>query len=124
MRDHYEAFKAKGAEVVSIGMGLPAMAADFREQQRIPFPVLVDRTKESYRALGLRKGSLNDYIGPKLWKRLPGLLFKYGGGRPKQDVTQMGGALVIGAGGKVKLVQRSEDSDQNIPPEKLLAALG
>ena len=101
------------------------MAADFREQQRIPFPVLVDRTKESYRALGLRKGSVNDYLGPKLWGRMLGLLRKHGsGGRPKQDYTQMGGALVVGAGGKVKLVQRAKDSGESIPPEKLLAALG
>jgi hypothetical protein len=36
----------------------------------------------------------------------------------------MGGALVVGPGGQVKLVQRAKDSAESIPPEKLLAALG
>lgn len=127
MRDHYQEFKAKGAEVVVIGMGIPAMAIDFREQFNIPFPILIDSKRTTYQALNLKRGALRDFLGLHLWpgyfkgavlKGLGGAMAKKG-----QDPAQLGGAVVVGKGGKLKLVQRANDAGDNAPAEKLLAAL-
>jgi hypothetical protein len=127
LRDHYQEFKAKGAEVVVVGMGFPAMAVDFREQFKIPFPILIDSKRTTYQALNLKRGALRDYIGVHLWAGyFKGSLLKgLGGGMAKkgQDPAQLGGAIVVGKGGKLKLAQRAKDAADNIPAEKLLAAL-
>lgn len=125
LRGRYEEFQAKGANVAAIGMGTPGMAADFRDKKGMPFPLLVDANKQTYKALGLRRGSTKDVAGPRVWAR--GLkAFAMGqtqGLTIKQDPLQLGGAVVFDRGGEVKLVHRAEHSADNLPVGELLAAL-
>ena len=105
MRDRYEDFQAKRANVAAIGMGLTAMAADFKEKQDIPFTLLIDRHRETHKALELQRGNLLDIVGPKQVARgLKAFVTGTSAGRPapKQDVLQLGGALVIAARGDVR----------------------
>lgn len=124
MRDRIDEFEALGADVITIGMGQPEMAADFRDQQEIPFPVLVDHTKKTYRMLGLGRGSMVKIMGPQVWLRgAKGLLTGHGMATPKQDPYQLGGAVVLDKGGRVKHVHRATTSSDNLPVDDLLAAL-
>lgn len=126
MRDRYEEFEAKGANVAAIGMGLTAMAADFKAKQDIPFPLLIDRRRETHRALELKRGNLLEIVGPKQVARgIKGLLTGSTQGRPapKQDVLQLGGSLVIAPGGKVLYMHRAAGSDDNAPIDDLVGAL-
>jgi peroxiredoxin len=124
LRGRYGEFQKKDAEVAAIGMGLPEMAADFREKQDIPFPLLVDRTKETYRALEMKRGTLWEVAGPPVWFRFAkGILTGHGGGKPKQDPLQMGGVLVVDRGGEVLYEFRSSTSSENPPVDEVLAAL-
>jgi hypothetical protein len=126
LRDRYEEFRDKGAEVAAIGMGLTAMAADFKEKQDIPFPLLVDRRRETHRAFELRRGKLLEIVGPKqVFNGIKSLFTGTGQGRPapKQDVLQMGGALVVDAGGKVLYTHRAGGAEDNAPADELLEAL-
>ena len=129
MRARYQELVSKGAGVAVIATGLPAMAKDFREEYRLPFPVLVDTPRVTYAALGLRKASPWEVTRGILRKSLAGrgllALKRFGVGSPKakQDVFQLGGALVVAPGDKVKLVHRSTELDDNVPVDALLEAL-
>lgn len=124
LRASYESFTKKGAEVVAIGMGWPAMAAHFRDEHEIPFPLLVDHSKETYRALKIKRGSLWEVMGPQVWVRgAKNLVQGHIAKRPQQDPLQMGGVVVAAAGGEILFVHRSDNSSDNAPIEDLLAAL-
>ena len=124
MRGRYEEVRSKSAELVAIGMGWPAAAADFREHERIPFPLIVDHTKETYRALDMKRAGWVDIVGPTVWWRnAKSILGGNKQSRAKQDPLQLGGAVVVGTGGEVLYVHRSKNSSDNVPAEELIAAL-
>ncbi len=124
MSGRYSEFTTKGAQVAAIGMGIPDMAADFREKQNVPFPLLVDRTKQTYRALEMKRGNLWEVMGPPNWPRyIKGMLSGHGVDKPKQDPLQMGGVLVVDRGGRVVYEFRSSVAAENPPVEEVLAAL-
>ena len=109
---------------MAIGMGVPEMAAHFRDAQKIPFPLLVDQRRQTYRALGIGRGSLIDVAGPKVWARsAKSILTGKGQGVPKQDPLQLGGAIVVETGGRVRYVHRAKTSSDNPKPEELLEQL-
>ncbi len=106
---------------MAIGMGIPEMAAHFRDSQQIPFPLLVDHRKQTYRALEIGRGSCMDVAGPKVWARsAKSILSGKGQGVPKQDPLQLGGAIVVDAGGRVRYMHRAKTSSDNPKPEELL----
>lgn len=123
MRDRFEEFTSRGVNVVAIGMGTPAMAADFKEQFRVPFQVLVDRTKESYRIPGLKRATVVDAVRPRVLLRGARSVFRRGQGRPQQDPAQLGGAVVVDRNGTILFVHRADDAQDNVPVDDLLAAL-
>ena len=126
MRDRYDEIRAKGAELVAIGQGFPAMAADFKRKRKIPFTLLVDEDRTTYKALELNRGSAIDIFGPQVIAKGT-LSFVKGhiqGMAPEgTSLRQLGGALVVDRGGKVLLTQRSEDASDNISVEEILTAL-
>lgn len=110
---------------MSIGMGWPAAAADFKEQFEVPFPVLVDRTKETYRALELGRGTPWQILGPPVWRRtIKSLVSGHGlTPRPKQDPMQLGGVIVADRGGDIRYSYASKTSSDNPPTNEVIAAL-
>ena len=125
MRTRYDEIKGKGAEVVSIGMGWPAAAADFREQFDVPFPVIVDHTKQTYRALELGRASLAQLIGPGVLLRgVKSLLTGHGMAvKPQQDPKQLGGVVVADRGGAIRYRYVSKTQADNPPTDEVIAAL-
>lgn len=125
MRTRYDEIKAQGAELVSIGMGWPAAAADFREQHDVPFPVIVDHTKQTYRALEMRRGNAWQVLGPPVWIRgVKSLLTGHGlTPKPKQDPLQMGGVIVADKGGEIVWRYVSAVSSDNPPTDDVIAAI-
>lgn len=122
MRDRYSEFEKKGANVVAIGLGLPMMAQDFKEQFRVPFPVLVDTKKNTYRLMTAAKAGLMQLIGPK--QLIAGLkMRRQGFSLPKQDPNQLGAALVVGKGGKLLFKHLARDAADHPPVDALLGAL-
>lgn len=124
MSSRQDEFTAKGARIAAIGMGLPEMAADFREQHNVAFPLLVDRTKQTYRALEMKKGTLWDVVGPQNWLRFAkDVATGHGAGKPKQDPLQMGGVIVAERGGIVRYTFRASAAADAPPVDEVLAAL-
>ncbi len=79
----------------------------------VPFPVLVDRERDAYRAWGLRRSSLAGvWLDPLVWGRYAVLMAR--GERPRRlgrDTLQLGGDFVVGPGGTVTYArpQRRDD---------------
>jgi hypothetical protein len=124
LRDRYEDFLTAGAEVVAIGMGASRRAQAFKDEMAIPFPLLIDRTKETYRLLELDRGSWTDVAGPTVWGR--GLTSIARGNRqswPQEDPRQLGGAAVVLPGSRMAFVHRAKTSSDNVPVDELLKAL-
>jgi AhpC/TSA antioxidant enzyme len=124
LRDRYQEFTEKGAEVVTIGLGSWNRARDFAEERDIPFPLLADPRKESYKAMGLERGSMGQLVGPRVWKQGAKNIL---GGTPttitKLDMKQLGGSAVILPGGAFAFLHRATTSADNAPIDELLAAI-
>ena len=120
-----EQFEAAGANVVLIGMGTPRQATWFAGKYAPGMTVLADERRESYKALGLKVGSVGDLVGPK--SVAAGL--KHGRrsgvvqGRPIGNIKQLGGSLVVAPGGEVLLEHRSTHAGDTAEVDQLLAAL-
>jgi hypothetical protein len=125
LRDRYGEFEARGAVVASIGMGSVAQANAFATRYEIPFPLLVDHDKLSYRALQLKRGDTMEVAGPGVWAAGLKTILR---GRTqslniKQDPLQLGGSVVVAPGGEILFLHRAATSADNAPMEDLLAAL-
>jgi hypothetical protein len=124
LRDRYREFTDKGASIVAIGMGTPDKAARFRQRYSLPFVLLVDNDGKTYEAAGLRRGSLDDVIGPRVWARgIKGLATGRGVALPREDPFQLGGTAVIRPDGSVAHHHVAEHSADNTPVEGLLEAI-
>ncbi len=123
MRDHHEEITATGARIVAIGMGWPEMAAHFKREFEIPFPLLVDHTKETYRALEMKRTGAWNIYGPPVWIEGIRSILNYGNKIPKQDPFQLGGAVVVDKGGEVLFVFRSKASSDVPPVDRMISAL-
>lgn len=105
-------------------MGTPAMAAAFKEDAALPFTLLVDHTKETYRALEVKRGNLLAVAGPSVWIRgIKGIVTGKQGAKVEQDPFQLGATAVIEPGGTVRHIHRSKDSADNFPIAELLELL-
>lgn len=99
------------------------MAADFKREFAVPFPVLIDHTKETYRLLGLKRATLVDAVKPKVLVRSAVSFVKRGQAVPKQDPAQLGGAIVVNQDGDIIFIHRAKDAQDNAPVDALLEAL-
>jgi hypothetical protein len=122
LRDDHQKFIERDARVVVIGMGATETARRFKEQFALPFTVLVDKKRESYRMLGLKRGSVSEVMGPRVWAKGIKSLVKHGQGAPKEDPYQLGGVAIV-KDGKVSFVHRSDTSSDNLSIDALLEAL-
>lgn len=123
LRDAREEFTSRGARLAAIGMGWPEAAAHFRDTYEIPFPLLVDHTKETYRALEFKRSAARAF-GPQVWLGFTKNLFSgHRSALAKQDPTQLSGAVVTDRSGNVLLLHRASSSADNAPIEALLKAI-
>jgi peroxiredoxin len=111
--------------VALIGLGRPDQAAVFCERRRVPFTCLTSPDGSAHRAYGLRRGTLNQVAGPRLW--LPWLRNLVTGnpqGRFGQgDVAQLPGTFVVDPSGLIRYAHRGRRSDDTPSNEEVLAAL-
>jgi hypothetical protein len=124
LREHEQAFRDKGARLAAIGLGDMTYARFFREKTGIKFPLLVDATREAYRAAELGKASLlhllrRDNMAAR--KRA-----KAGGHRQHKlgkDPLQLGGSFIFAPGNKDLFAHVSKTFGDNASPVVLLAAI-
>jgi peroxiredoxin len=117
-------FEAAGRRLVLIGQATPRDAANFRRRFKLELPVLADEDRASYKAMGLKTGSVADLLGPRVVAK--GILTSARNG-VMQGMTvghpaQLGGVAVIDRDGRFLWLHRARDASDNAPPEQILAA--
>lgn len=124
MRDRFDELSATGANFAAIGMGRVDMAAYFRDEFQIPFPLLVDHKRETYRALDIRRGTWWDVVGPHMWLDFTKRLIKgQASTKVQNDPLQLGGLAIVEPGGSIRKIHRAGNPADNMPVDELLALL-
>jgi peroxiredoxin len=103
LREHYAEFQDRGWQVVAIGQGTQARAAKFRADNDLPYPILGDRSLDSYRAYGLTHGGMGGLLQPKSWPAgVRSMLHGHRPGRPDGgDINQNPGTVLIDGSGRI-----------------------
>ena len=74
-----------------IGMGTVEQTAAFQQALRLPFRCLADPERIAYRAYGLRRGTLGQVAGPRMWLRGLRAIVRGGIGVPVGVRIRVGG---------------------------------
>jgi hypothetical protein len=123
LRAKVDDFDSKKINLAMVGMGTPEAAARFKDRYAPNVRLIVDRRKETYRAFGLKRGSVGEIVGPKVW--LPGVKALATGQvvrRARQDPYQLGGAALVDTSGDVAYAYRAATSADHPSIDDLLAA--
>ena len=99
------------------------MAANFKKEFEIPFTLLVDHNKETYRALKLERANPWHVYGPPVWIEGIRSILAFGNKFPKQDPLQLGGVVVAEEGGNVLFVYRAKASSDIPPVDRVISTL-
>lgn len=123
MRGIHDDVKRRGAEIVAVGNGSPKHAREFVESEGVPFLVLTDPSRKTYRAAGLASGLAKTFAPKSLALSLPALVRGFRQSRTKGHPFQQGGAFVFAKGGRELFAFRSRVAGEHPDPVELLAAL-
>ena len=129
LRDHYDEILGRGAEVISIGTGNPNDAIAFIEDDRVPYPVLLDEDGLAADAASVRRKNLARLIFSRkaatIWRRerRAGTMPLHKGMHPGKRVTQLGATFVVGPGPVVHYSHLDQHAGDDAPIEAVLAAI-
>jgi len=115
-----------GAEVLLVAYDEPSLlAAKLLFEIKVPFELVLDRTKETYRRWGMgRSNFFKTVLSPTLSYRYLKLLLKgerFLGVAP--DMYQLGGDFVIDQSGRITFVQRMRHNGDRVAVSSLLNEL-
>jgi len=125
LREHYDEIRSLGAEVVAVGTGNRAYAADLVEQEHLPFPVLVD--DDAHAAIAAALPKVNPFrllfdprsLGGARRAHRAG----YRIGKPGKRTNQLGATFVVGAGDRMRYEHVDEHTADHAPLDAVLATL-
>ena len=104
----------------------PEPVSAYVERHRLPFPVLVDPTRDVYRAYGFGRGSVARVWGRRAARRYVEILRRDGlrGLRaPTEDTLQLGGDVVVAPDGSLAWGFWGAGPDDRPTVDELLAAV-
>jgi peroxiredoxin len=125
LRGRYGEIEERGGEVVAIGTGDVAYARRFVEEEKVPFPVLVDDDGSAARAASVRKVNFATLLfDPRSMKgarqaHRQGFRVKKSGKR----VNQLGATFIVGPGRIVRYEHMDAHTADHASVEEVLAAL-
>jgi len=104
LRDREEEFTKRNVRIVVVTFEHGFLAQSYVEDTSLSWPLLVDATRETYRAYGMLSASFWDIWGPRTWwaylkEILKGQRMEKSGG----DISQRGGDVLIDPSGIVAL---------------------
>ncbi|MEZ5356847.1 MAG: SelL-related redox protein [Bryobacteraceae bacterium] len=118
------AIEANGTRIVIVHMGSPAPILALLSRHGLQdLDRIEDPDRALYRAFGLRRGSLRQLFGMKVWIRglRAGLLDGHGIGRPDGDVRQLPGVFLLDRCEIVRRFRPASASDR-LPVAEVAAA--
>ena len=119
-----DAFEEAGVELAVIGQGTPRQARAFKDDRELDFRLLVDPKRATYRAVGAKKASVGELLGPRLALRAARAVAseRVVQGRTVGHPAQLGGVLVVVPGGEIVWSHLANDAGDNPPNERVLEA--
>jgi hypothetical protein len=125
LRQRYDEISARGGTVLAICFDAPERAARYMQEGDLPFPLLVDAERRTYRAYGLERGAWWRFLLPKValgyWRMIESGRQAQ---RPGEDPLQLGGDFVVDPDGRLALVHPAKDPTDRPPVATLVAAVG
>jgi hypothetical protein len=124
LREHHDAFKAKGANLAAIGLGDRNYARMFRADTGIAFPLLIDEDRLAYQAAGLKSANILHLLrseNASARKRASSAGHRQH--RLGKNPFQLGGSFVFGPGNVDRFAHLSKTFGDNATPQSLLAAI-
>jgi peroxiredoxin len=106
LRNEHDRITSAGADVGLVGHGDPRAAGEFATTKRLPFPLLLDRDRGTYRAYGLVSGKASQVLNPRValpWIKAEFSVETRQRGLKGGSFLQMPGTFVIDTGGIVRL---------------------
>jgi peroxiredoxin len=121
----YDEFREAGADVVAIFQYRAEPSANFCRKRGVPFECLGDPERKGYRAVGLERGGMREYVGPQLVTGMVRAARKGAfAGNPKGgSVAQRPATFVIAPDGDVVFAHYNADSADNPSNAELLEAV-
>lgn len=125
MRGHYDEITGAGADVVAVGTGDARYAKAFVDDERVPFPVLVDDGAEAAKAAAVRKVNFATLLfDPRSFKgarraHRDGYRIKKSGRR----VNQLGATFVVGPGSTVRYEHLDAHTADHAPIDDVMRAV-
>lgn len=108
-----------------IGLGSPEQASAFCEGRGVPFACVTSPDRSAHRAYGLRRGSIDQVAGPRVW--LPWLRNqiseRHQGRFGQGDVAQLPGTFLVDRSGMVRFAHRGKRSNDVPSNEDVLEAV-
>jgi peroxiredoxin len=123
---HHGEIRALGGEVVAVSFTPPQRVATYLRVHPLPFPAVSDPERAAYRAFSLERTSWASFLRLQVIARYLKLIFL--GWMPKaapkgEDVLQLGGDVVIDAGGRLAYAYRSRVPTDRPSARALLEAV-
>ena len=124
MRDREEEFRGRKVRIVVVTFENDFLARVYVEETSLPWPLLVDDTRETYGAYGMLSASFWEIWGPKTWwaylkEIMKGEKLRKSGG----DIFQRGGDVLIDPEGIVALHHIGVGPADRPPVERLLGVI-
>ena len=123
MRGFWPEFDRRGATVAAVAQGSGTRTRQLCDSHQIPFRCLADPDRTAYRAFGLERGSVAQIMGPDVVLKTIGSLFRGNFGPPGGDIFQLGGTIVIGRDGLIKLAHAARDPSDLLSMDSIVAVL-
>jgi peroxiredoxin len=133
LRDEHERINRSGADVALVGHGDPDAAVEFASSKALPFPLLLDRDRGTYRAYGLVQGKAMQVLSPRV--ALPWIKAELSSETRQRGLSggnflQMPGTFVVDTrgvvrarGGMIRMAHRNRNLADAPSIDQLLDAL-
>ena len=124
MRRHFSEIQARGGTVIAVSFESRDRLFQLSRQMQLPFQLLSDPERDTYRAYGVRRGGLWRMLGPgTIWAYIKtiarGRRYRFA----RSDIQQLGGDFVIDASGVVQYEHRGIAPHDRPAVDRLLAIL-
>lgn len=116
--------RAAGGDVLAVFQYRAAPTRNFCRQRNVDLDCFGDPERVAYKAAGLERGSLVQFVGPQLMPKYLNAMRKGSlPGIPVGDTAQLPGTFVVAPDGTVAFAHYNKDSGDNPPTEDLIAAV-
>lgn len=116
--------RSVGGDVVAVFQYRAGPTRNFCRQRKVDLDCFGDPERAGYRAAGLERGSLTQFLGPQLLPKYANAVRKGSlPGIPVGDTAQMPGTFVVDPDGRVALAHYNKDSGDNPPTEAVIEAV-